>query len=93
MNDATTENALALDYQRARAILQAEGRVSASLIQRRLGIGYISALHLASELNGTKNGLATDVHLVLDSRTLHLLIAMCAAPCDGEYIGIAEEDF
>ena len=93
MNDATTKNAFPSDYQCARAIRQAEGRVSASLLQRRLGIGYISALHLASELNRTESGSATDVHLALDSRTLHLLIAMCAAPCSDGDIGIAEEDF
>jgi cell division GTPase FtsZ len=93
MNDATTEDALASDYQRALAICQAEGRVSASLLQRRLGIGYISALHLASKLNETENGSATDVHIALDSKTLHLLIAMCAAPCGDGDIRVEEEDF
>lgn len=93
MNNATRGSASRLDYRRARAIWQAEGRVSASLLQRRLGIGYISALHLASELNRTENGSATDVHLALDRRTLHLLIAMSAAPCGDRDIGIAEEDF
>ena len=93
MDDATRGNTWEFDYQRAEAVLKAEGRVSASLLQRRLGIGYISALHLALELNRTESGLATDVHLALDSRTLHLLITMCAAPCGDRDIGIAEEDF
>ena len=93
MNDATIENAFPSDYQRARAISKAEGRVSASLLQRRLGIGYISALHLAAELNRTQPGSAIDVHLALDSRTLHLLVAMCAGPYGPGDIGIEEGEF
>ena len=93
MTDATPENAFPSDYQLAIAILQAEGRVSASLLQRRLGLGYMSALHLATELNRKLPGSAIDVHLTLDSKTLHLLVAMCAGSYGDGDIGIAEEEF
>jgi DNA segregation ATPase FtsK/SpoIIIE-like protein len=92
MNDATTGSTFSSDYQRARAIQQAEGRVSASLLQRRLGIGYISALHLVSELNRKEPPSAIDVRLALDSRTFYLLLAIYAGRRGDGDIGIDEDE-
>lgn len=71
-----------------------ERRVSASLLQRRLGIRHISAVRLVAELNRGQAAFAVqpDADLILNSRTLRLLLAICAGPsCDGD-IGIAEDE-
>ena len=82
------------DLRRAQAVLKAERRVTASLLQRRLGIGYIAASQLATELEPAQAGLPVRyVDLLLNSRTLRLLMAISAGPLNEGEIGIAEDEF
>lgn len=95
MNDTTQGNAFRLDYHRARTIFKAERTVTASLLQRRLGIRYSSALELAAELRRGQPGSAvrSDVALVLNSRTLYLLLEICRGPRGSSDIEITKDDF
>ena len=93
MNTASP-NASPSDRQRAHAVLKAERRVTASLLQRRLGIGYIAASQLATELNQAQAGLPVRyLDLLLNSRTLRLIMAISAGPLNEGEIGIAEDEF
>lgn len=95
MNDTSSENDFPSDYQRAKAILKAERRVTASLLQRRLGIGYGSASQLAAELSRAELGSAVrpGIDLIMNSRTFHLLLAIWDRPRGEGYIGIADDEF
>ena len=93
MNTASP-NASPSDRQRAQAVLKAERRVTASLLQRRLGIGYIAASQLATEINLAQAGLPVRyVDLLLNISTLRLLVAISGGPLNEADIGIAEDEF
>jgi hypothetical protein len=78
MIDAANQNTSQSDYQRANAVLKAEGRVTPSLLQRRMGISYASALSLMTKLNRARPSAAApaDADLILDSCTFQRLLAI-----------------
>lgn len=94
MNGTTRGNAFRFDYHRTRAILKAERRVTASLLQRRLGIGYGAVSQLGAELGRGQPGseVRAEVDLVLNCRTLYLLLKIWHRPRGSSDIVIAKDD-
>jgi hypothetical protein len=96
MNDSTHYQSIHPDYEKGRAILLAERSISVSLLQRRLSIGYSSALQLMDELNRQKIGtdFATAMQVEADSDTLKLMQTIWGGEAqEWNGISVSEEDF
>lgn len=94
MKSSTSRNVPLSDLQRAKAILKTERGVSASLLQRRLGIGYIAAARIVAELNEKRASVASRpiFDLSLNSHTLRLLLDIFAGTSSDGDIDIAKNE-
>jgi hypothetical protein len=94
MIDVASQDPSQSDYQRAEAILKAEGHVTPSLLQRRMHISYAFALPLVEALNLERPGaiVRADIDLNLKSGSLRLLQAILAGSYGSKDIGIADDE-